>query len=623
MCGILGFVGRDGQPLDRESFIRARDTMTHRGPDDAGIYEDGPVMLGHRRLSIIDLGGGHQPMSAAGEAVWIVFNGEIYNFRELRDELAGKGHAFRTASDTEVILHLYLEEGVRGFERLNGIFAFAIWDRRSGELHLVRDQLGIKPLYYADTPRGLVFASEVKTLLATGLLKPVLEAGAIPEYLVFRDVSGERTMFRGVRRLLPGHRLTMCGGRIETHRYWDLLSGAQPTFDGSFEEAVDALESLLDDAVRMQMISDVPSRHLLQRWRGFEPGHRAGGSARLGTDQYFLRGLRRGGLRRERLCPPGGGALRHPPSRDPHFQPRVRRQPREAHLAQRRAAALPELGAHPCCQRAGAPARDRGADRGGRRRAVRRLSALPDSRAAGALAARTRPGALAGPLARPGTGRSPGAEARPLPRHAGRLGHPDELGVLGRGALGDPRPGRAAGRFRLASRRLRGDRGTAGSGHPSVPARPADLPGLDPQPPGQDEHGDQHRVPGAFPGSARGPFRPCPADGLQAGRLDNKRVVKGLAMRHLPVEVIKRRKSGFGVPLADWFRADEGLGGLLAAARDDALVGEVFGEGALQVLQDEHRSGRADHSDALWAALNLALWRKAFGIEASSLQAAA
>jgi asparagine synthase (glutamine-hydrolysing) len=258
MCGILGIVGRDGQPLDREAFIRARDTMTHRGPDDAGIYQDGAVMLGHRRLSIIDLGGGHQPMSAADEAAWIVFNGEIYNFQALRDELAGKGHAFKTSSDTEVILHLYLEEGVRGFERLNGIFAFAIWDRRSGELHLVRDQLGIKPLYYADTPRGLVFASEVKTLLATGLVAPTLEAEALPEYLVFRDVAGERTLFRGVRRLLPGHRLTLRGGRIETHRYWDLLSDNPPGFEGSFEEAVDALEALLDDAVRMQMISDVP-----------------------------------------------------------------------------------------------------------------------------------------------------------------------------------------------------------------------------------------------------------------------------------------------------------------------------------------------------------------------------
>ncbi len=238
MCGIVGVVGRDGQPLDREVFLRARDTMTHRGPDDGGFYQDGPVMLGHRRLSIIDLGGGHQPMSAADDAVWIVFNGEIYNFRELRKELEAKGHQFRSHSDTEVILHLYLEEGVSAFERLNGIFAFAIWDRRSGELHLVRDQMGIKPLYYAESPGGLVFASEIKTLLATGLVQPEMEAEALPEYLLFRDVSGERTLFRNVRRLLPGHRLTFSGGSPVMHRYWTLQAPEAEPFAGGFEAAV-------------------------------------------------------------------------------------------------------------------------------------------------------------------------------------------------------------------------------------------------------------------------------------------------------------------------------------------------------------------------------------------------
>lgn len=153
MCGILGIVGRDNRGIDREVFLRARDIMNHRGPDDAGFYHDENVMLGHRRLSIIDLGGGHQPMAAANNDVWIVFNGEIYNFRELRASLVSKGHTFRTSSDTEVILHLYLEEGSKGFKHLNGIFAFAIWDRRTGEFHLVRDQMGVKPLYYAVTSR--------------------------------------------------------------------------------------------------------------------------------------------------------------------------------------------------------------------------------------------------------------------------------------------------------------------------------------------------------------------------------------------------------------------------------------------------------------------------------------
>lgn len=614
MCGIVGIVGRDGQSVERESFLRARDTMIHRGPDDAGLYLDGPVMLGHRRLSIIDLGGGHQPMSAADEAVWIVFNGEIYNFRELRDELASKGHVFKTASDTEVILHLYLEEGVRGFERLNGIFAFAIWDRRSQELHLVRDQMGIKPFYYADTPRGLVFASEVKTLLATGLVEPELEAEAIPEYLVFRDVSGERTLFRGVRRLLPGHRLTLRGGRIEIHRYWDLMPADPQRFDGSFEEAVDALESLLDDAVRMQMVSDVPlgtfcsggvdsslvtalaARHASGPINTFSVGFDEAAfdesayarqvATHCGTRHHEIRiSNRQFTDNLEKLIWHNDEPLHFPNSVHIHAVSELARQHVTVVLTGEGADEL--FAGYPRYQ-------------------------IP------VLLARWR--RVPGParwLAR-SLGRAMGDHrVQKLDRFTGR---PAGWDILMNSASSDAQrlgiPGLDE-RLAVSDWRRAVYEATEGQGDPVTRVSLLDqqtylVSILNRQDKMSMATSIESRVPFLDPRMVR--FAHALPTPYKLGRLDNKRVVKALAMRHLPAAVIKRRKSGFGVPLAEWFRADEGLGGLLAAARDDALVGEVFGEGAVKALQEEHRSGHADHSDALWAALNLAVWRRMFSI---------
>jgi len=619
MCGILGIVGRDGQALDREAFCRARDTMTHRGPDDAGIYQDGAVMLGHRRLSIIDLGGGHQPMAAVDEAASIVFNGEIYNFQALRDELVGKGHTFKTSSDTEVILQLYLEEGVRGFERLNGIFAFAIWDRRSGELHLVRDQLGIKPLYYADTPRGLVFASEVKTLLATGLLEPALEAEALPEYLVFRDVSGERTLFRGVRRLLPGHRLTLRGGRIETHRYWDLLSDDPRAFEGSFEEAVDALEVLLDDAVRMQMISDVPlgtfcsggvdsslvtalaARHASGPINTFSVGfdevafdesvYARQVAAHCGTRHHEIRiSNRQFADNLEKLIWHNDEPLHFPNSVHIHAVSELARRHVTVVLTGEGADEL--FAGYPRYQ-------------------------IP------VLLARWR--------------RVPGP-ARWLARSLGRAlgdhrvqkldrftGMPAGWEILMNSASSDAQRLRIPGldeRRAVSDYRRSAYEATAGQADPVTRVSLLDqqtylVSILNRQDKMSMATSIESRVPFLDPRVVR--FAHSLPTAYKLGRLDNKRIVKALAMRYLPAEVIKRRKSGFGVPLADWFRAEEGLGGLLAAAREDALVGEVFGEETVKSLQDEHCAGRADHSDALWAALNLAIWRKAFEVAGGRL----
>src|SRR5256712_4784159 len=259
MCGIAGIVKLDPEDVVEEArLVRMRDALRHRGPDDAGLWVDGPVGLGVRRLSIVDVVGGHQPMSNEDEAVWIVLNGEIYNHATLRPRLETLGHRYRTRSDTETILHLYEEDGDRGVERLSGMFAFAIWDRRRQHLLLARDRLGIKPLYYAVTDEELLFASEIKAILAAGTIQPTLNEAVIPEFLAARFVAGEETFFQGIRKLLPGRTLTWSPGeRLRIDRYWRLPA----ELDGgvrSISEQARQLRTRLEAAVRSHLMSDVP-----------------------------------------------------------------------------------------------------------------------------------------------------------------------------------------------------------------------------------------------------------------------------------------------------------------------------------------------------------------------------
>src|SRR6058998_4264113 len=207
MCGIVGIVKLNPlETVDEECLKRMRDVLQHRGPDDKGLVIDGPVGLGHRRLAIVDVRGGHQPMANEDGTVWIVFNGEIYNHAELRPRLEACGHRYRTRSDTETILHLYEEEGERCVERLRGMFAFAVWDRTRGRLLLARDRLGIKPLYYAVTGQELVFGSEIKAILAVLPGLPAFNVDVLPEFLANRYVAGDETFFKGIEKLPPGDR---------------------------------------------------------------------------------------------------------------------------------------------------------------------------------------------------------------------------------------------------------------------------------------------------------------------------------------------------------------------------------------------------------------------------------
>jgi asparagine synthase (glutamine-hydrolysing) len=263
MCGLCGVAFADPARVATRAMIeRMNATIAHRGPDDAGLLLAGPVGLGHRRLSIVDLATGHQPMPNEDGTVSIIFNGEIYNHADFRNQLIARGHHFRTRSDTEAIIHLYEEDGPACAARLRGMFAFALWDARRRRLMLARDHSGIKPMYFALTCAGdLVFGSEIKALVASGLLEAVLEPAAVPEYLAMGHVSGERTLFQGIRKLPPGHWLTWEAGRVVIESYWQLPAagrGSRASGASELAGAGDEFWRRFVDSVRSQLMSDVP-----------------------------------------------------------------------------------------------------------------------------------------------------------------------------------------------------------------------------------------------------------------------------------------------------------------------------------------------------------------------------
>ncbi|MFQ5914080.1 MAG: asparagine synthase (glutamine-hydrolyzing) [Nitrospinota bacterium] len=273
MCGIAGVITREGFPELREALLRMVRAQTHRGPDDEGIKvfgargevlgKDGPraegphVALGSRRLAIIDLSSsGHQPMTNEDGTLWIVYNGEIYNFMELRQDLLSKGHKFRSNTDTEVILHLYEQYGEGCLKYLRGMFAFGMWDKRNRCLFIARDRLGKKPLYYSWDGKRFLFASEIKALLASDLVERRLNPAAVVAYLTFGSVPVPVTIIKGIEALLPGCYLKYQVGRVELKRYWHIPFSENP--DLSEAETIETLRGLLEEAVRLRLVSDVP-----------------------------------------------------------------------------------------------------------------------------------------------------------------------------------------------------------------------------------------------------------------------------------------------------------------------------------------------------------------------------
>ena len=254
MCGLAGSVGP--APASEATLARMTSRLAHRGPDDERFYRDGPVAFGFRRLSIIDLEGSPQPMSTPEGELTCVFNGEIYNFASLRRDLAARGHAFRTNGDTEVLLYAWREYGERMLEHLQGMFAFAIWDRRAQRLFVARDHIGVKPLYYHWDGRTLVFGSELKALIEHPRVSRSIDLDALGLYLECQYIPSPKTIYRSVRKLEPGHALTVQGGTLSLRQYW------KPDYSRKFEfgeaEALGRLESELRRSVQSMLVSDVP-----------------------------------------------------------------------------------------------------------------------------------------------------------------------------------------------------------------------------------------------------------------------------------------------------------------------------------------------------------------------------
>ena len=261
MCGIAGFVTTTPSPPDRSILERMADAIRHRGPDASGFYQDEWASLGHRRLSIVDVAGGAQPMSNEDGRLWITYNGEIFNHAELRPVLEQAGHRYATHCDTETLLHAFEEYGAASLDRYRGMFAFAIWDKTSRRLFCARDRLGKKPFYYYWDGRLFAFASEIKALLRHPRIRAGFDDTLLPEYLAFGYVSDERTLFSGIRKLMPGHYLVLDAGapepRLEIRRYWEIPEPAavEPRDDGSW---IRECRERLEETVRLRLMSDVP-----------------------------------------------------------------------------------------------------------------------------------------------------------------------------------------------------------------------------------------------------------------------------------------------------------------------------------------------------------------------------
>ncbi len=261
MCGINGiaFSTRSRRHVDATELKTMRDVITHRGPDDEGIYIDENVGLGHRRLSIVDVASGHQPMTNEDGSLHIIYNGEVYNHADYREDLEARGHVYRTHCDTETILHLYEDYGDACVEYLRGMFAFAIWDRNKRELFIARDRLGVKPLYYVHTADGsLYFASEIKALLEARAVKAELNFAGFSDYLANHATSGEETLFVGVKRLMPGHTLTWRDGEIKIKKYWDVSFAKVASNGHSDKDYIADWSELFRKSVELRLMADVP-----------------------------------------------------------------------------------------------------------------------------------------------------------------------------------------------------------------------------------------------------------------------------------------------------------------------------------------------------------------------------
>jgi asparagine synthase (glutamine-hydrolysing) len=611
MCGFAGIFYSDAG-CDAAMLTAMRDALVHRGPDDGDNFIDGGLGLGHRRLSIIDLGGGHQPMHTEDGRYVIVYNGEIYNYLELRKELESSGVRFRTNSDTEVILHLHARAGDGAVARLNGIFTYALWDRVARRLLLARDRAGIKPLYYSAGPRGVVFASEIKALFKSDLVSPKLAERHVGEYLLFRQVAGNDNLFADVAVLPPGHTMIVVEGRPQQPvRYWTACAPVAP-FQGTYTDAVDALDRELNAAVARQLMADVPlgtfcsggidsslttaiaARHASRTINTFSVGFH---EASYDESEYARMAARHCGTTHHELKLDESEYAQLLPKLVWHHDlplnfansvhiyaiSKLARQHVTVVLTGEGADEL--FGGYPryyIPRLSQQLARIPGVLRSP---LLALLELVPDHRV-GKLARFARQ-PLHDVLLYNCTGTDPSSIARVLPQGVPPFDARERFLADAQAASRDPVSALATLDFQtyLVSILNRQDKMSMAT---SIEAR---VPFLD------NEIIDFARS--------------LPVEFKQTLK-HRKRVLKDVALRYLPADIVHRRKSGFGVPLQPWFAGAGPMGRLLESAVHSPEITSLLDARALAAVLQEHRDGSADHSELLWGVLNLALWRQAY-----------
>jgi len=623
VCGIVGIWAAGG--VTREALERMSQVLIHRGPDDHGFYANGSVGLGSRRLSIIDLEHGHQPISNEDGTIWTVFNGEIYNYQDLRRRLEARGHRFATHTDTEVIVHLYEDEGVDCVRELDGMFAFAVWDERRRTLLLARDRFGQKPLYYRHTPGRFLFASEIKALLAVDAVEPAPNAEAMHHYLSLRFVPPPDTMFRGIHKLPAAHTLVLQDGRVTLRRYWELRYA--PKLRIAEPEALETLERLLGDAAESHRVADVPVGALLSG--GLDSGLVVALlSARTGTGvSTFSVGVSEQDwdeLPFARAVAQRCGTDHHETTVRPDLVEILPKLIWHLDEPSDPSAACKYYVARAAAERVkvalGGDGGDEmlgGYDRYVGNRLVRYYCLLPR------------------PLRRL-IGRGLLRQVPDSYRYkslAQKLRWLDQMAD----ASDDRRYATSVNFFRF-------DEGTKRRLY--TPALAAEVDGIDSidaiasvfrGAPVDDlidrmlytdvmtqlaEHGCMilDRTTMAFSLESRSPFLDrrvaefcavLPAD-LKVRGHRIRYLQRALARKHLPPQVARRRKQGFGLPLGGWFRGP--LGEYAARVfRRSAIAGAGFlqRDGLMSILE-EHREKRIDHSHRLWMLLNLEVWYRMF-----------
>jgi asparagine synthase (glutamine-hydrolysing) len=626
VCGLSGFVSLDHRPADAAVVRRMTATLRHRGPDDEGYYVDGPVALGHRRLNIIDLATGHQPIANETGTVHAMLNGEIYNYRQLATALQARGHRFTTSSDTEVIVHAWEEYGEDCLAHFNGMFALVVWDAERRTLFAARDRMGEKPFYYAERPGAFVFGSELRALLAHPDVGRDLDLGGLSRYLTNGYVPDPHTILEGVFKLPAGHSLTVAGGKTRLVRYWDLPFDAGDDTPRSPDAWAEALWEALCASVRHRLVSDVPlgvflsggidSSAVTAAAVAVEPGRRfetfsIGFEEPSYSEERFARAVaERLGTSHHQFTFTAGdatallarlGSLLDEPLADPAFLPTL-------DLARHtRGSVTVALGGdggdellcgYPTALALG-PVRAMNRLPAGARRGVSRLiDALPASSAYGSpsfllkqfVRGAVHPPDIATQIMMGGlTPSEQRAVVTPLVREAASF---DPYADVAEAMEGAPR-GDAVRRLiyhhsklYLAGQTLvKVDRATMAHG---LEAR---APFLDP---------DLVALTCAMPSS------------LKRRGFTTKYILKRAMRGRLPDAILHRRKQGFGVPLAQWFR------GPLRAILEDTLAPERLGrvgllepEGVAALLR-EHMSGRHDHRKVLWTLLAFELWREAY-----------